>query len=233
MTEALYLKDCYLKEFDATVVSVKDGKYVVLDKTTFYPVGGGEPHDTGKILFNGEKYNVVFTGKFDGDINHEIDKGGLKVGDKVHGIIDWDRRYRLMRMHTSAHVLASIIHKETGALITGGNLGLEKSSDDFSLENFDREKFQGYVDKANEIVNQAKEVKIRFVPREEAIKLSKLAEGDYKDYDELRLIEVDGIDIQPCGGCHLKNTSEIKGIKLVSLENKGKGRKRIYFTLVD
>src|SRR3989344_576748 len=233
MTEALYLKDCYLKEFDATVVSVKDGKYIVLDKTAFYPVGGGEPHDTGKILFNGEEYNVVFTGKFDGEISHEVDKEGLKAGDKVQGIIDWDRRYRLMRMHTSAHVLASIIHKETGALITGGNLGLEKSSDDFSLENFDREKLQSYIDKANEVVKEGKDVRINFMSKEEAKKLSKLAEGNYEDYDELRLIEVDGVDIQPCGGCHLKNTSEIKGIKLVSLDNKGKGRKRIYFTLVD
>ena len=105
MQNALYMKDSYLKEFEAVVESVKDEKYVVLDKTAFYPNGGGQPFDTGTIEANGEQYPVVFVGKFEGKISHEIAKSGLKVGDKVTGKIDWERRYRLMRMHTAAHII--------------------------------------------------------------------------------------------------------------------------------
>ena len=126
MTEALYLKDCYLKEFDAIIENVKDEKYIILDKTAFYPVSGGQPHDTGNIVCNDQEYNIVFVGKFDGKISHEIDKEGLKEGDKVRCIINWNRRYKLMRMHTAAHILDSVIHNESGAMFTGNQLGEDK-----------------------------------------------------------------------------------------------------------
>ena len=100
MKGALYMDDSYLKEFEAAVESVKDGKYIVLDKTAFYPIGGGQPHDTGTMICNGDEYPIVYVGKFSGMISHEVAKPGLKEGDKVTGRIDWNRRYRLMRMHT-------------------------------------------------------------------------------------------------------------------------------------
>lgn len=233
MTEVLYLKDCYLKEFDATVISVKDNKYITLDKTAFYPVSGGQPNDTGKIISSGIEYNIIFVGKFDNNISHEVDKEGLKQGNKVHCIIDWNRRYKLMRMHTAAHILDSVIHKESGALFTGNQLGEDKSRLDFNLETFDREKMQSYITKANEEIKKSKEVKISFMPKEEASKLSMLLEWDYGDMKELRVIDIEGIDKQPCGGTHIKNTSEIKEIIFDSVDNKGKGRKRIYFKLKD
>lgn len=233
MTEALYLDNCYLKEFDASVVSVKDGKYVILDKTAFYPVGGGEPHDTGKIICNRNEYNVIFVGKFGGDISHEVDKPGLNVGDKVHCLVNWDRRYKLMRMHTATHILCAVINKDTGAIFTGNQLGEDKTRIDLSLESFDKEIVQRFIEKANEETRKNKDVKINFVSKEEGEKLSKLSDWDYEGMDKLRMVNVEGIDVQPCGGCHIKNTSEIKGIEFLSIENKGKGRKRIYFKLID
>lgn len=233
MTEVLYLKDCYIKEFEATVINVKDNKYIILDKTAFYPIGGGQPNDTGKIVSNGIEYNVVFVGKFDGNISHEVDKEGLKEGDKVHCIINWERRHKLMRMHTAAHILDSVIHKESGALFTGNQLGEDKSRLDFNLETFDRERMASYIEKANEEIKKAKDVKISFMSKEEASKLSMLLEWDYGDMKELRVIDIEGIDKQPCGGTHIKNTSEIKKIIFDSVDNKGKGRKRLYFKLAD
>ncbi len=233
MQEGIYLKDCYLKEFDAVVKSVKDGKYIILNQTAFYPVSGGQPHDTGKIICNEVDYNVVFVGKFDGNISHEVDKEGLKEGDKVHCVIDWNKRYKLMRMHTATHILCAIANQTGNVLITGSQLGEDKTRVDLSLESMDKEIINGLIGKTNEEISKNLDIKISFLPREEAEKLSKLAEADYQDLKELRMINIDGIDFQPCGGTHVKNSSEIKGIELVSLENKGKGRKRIYFKLKD
>ena len=215
MQEGLYLRDCYLKEFDAIIENVKDEKYIILDKTAFYPVSGGQPHDTGNIVCNDQEYNIVFVGKFDGKISHEIDKEGLKEGDKVRCIINWNRRYKLMRMHTAAHILDSVIHNESGAMFTGNQLGEDKSRLDFNLEKFDREKMKSYIEKANEEINKNKDVKITFMPKDEAEKLSMLLDWDYGDMKELRVIEIEGIDKQPCGGTHVKNTSEIKRIEFV------------------
>ncbi len=238
MTEVLYLLDCYLKEFEATVESVKDDKYVVLDKTAFYPNAGGQPYDTGKLIAeDGKDYNVMYVAKFGDDISHEVDNPGLKPGDKVKAVIDWDRRYRLMRMHTAAHVISIIIEKDADALITGNQLGLDKSRIDFNLENFDREKFSKYMDKANETIKKGAEIRLFLMPRDEAIRkyvrLTNLAKGFSEDIKELRLVEIVGVTIEACGGTHLKNISEIKGVKLLKLDNKGKNNRRLYYELVD
>ena len=134
MENALYMTDSYLKEFEAVVESVKDDKFVILDQTAFYPQGGGQPHDTGVMQLNDDDYPVIFAGKFEGKISHEVSKPGLKVGDKVTGKIDWERRYRHMRMHTAAHIIDAVLFNESGALCTGNQLGLEKSRIDFSLD---------------------------------------------------------------------------------------------------
>ncbi len=156
MTEALYFLDCYLTEFKATVEKVTDGKFVVLDRTAFYPESGGQPGDTGKLVreSDGAEFEVLYVGKFNGEISHEIAgenvSAGLKAGDKVKGFIDWDRRYRHMRMHTATHVIANVIEKEAGAQITGNQLGLDQSRVDFSLEVFDRDRFTEYEKIAND-----------------------------------------------------------------------------------
>ncbi len=233
MTKKLYWEDSYMTEFEATVVSVENG-FVELDSTAFFATGGGQSHDTGKLIANGNDFMVSDVSKSGDKILHKIAKEGLKAGDKVRGIMDWDRRYRLMKMHTASHLLSSIIHKETGALISGGNLDLEKSRIDFNLEDFDREKFTAYVGKANELIKQGAPVKSYFMKREEALKIPgviKLAEAAPPNVDDLRIVEIVGIDAQADGGLHVKSLNEIGEIEIVKLENKGKNNRRLYYNL--
>ena len=233
MTKVLYMTDSYVKEFDATVIEAS-GKLVELDQTAFYPNGGGQPNDLGTIESNGKVFNIVNITKNSGKIIHEIDSEGLSVDDKVHCVIDWDRRYRLMRMHTAAHIIDAILYKEAGALCTGNQLGVEKSRIDFSLDVIDREKMQKFIDSSNEAVDKAIEVKIYFMEREEALKIPgivKLAAAMPPSVSELRIVEIPDIDMQADGGTQVKNTKEIGKIQLLSMENKGKNNRRIYYTL--
>ena len=235
MTNALYLKDSYLRECDATVVSVKDGKYVVLDQTIFYPKGGGQPWDTGKIMKENETYNVVYVGKFSGEISHEVDRVGLREGDKVHCVLDWERRYKLMRSHTAAHVFASLLCTGTGALVTGNQLEEDKIRFDFSLEKYDREILNKYIDKANDLFRKDIPVKWYELPKKEALKIPgviKMADALPPDIPNLRIVEVVGVDKQADGGTHVKNLKEVGQIKLLKTKNKGKNNRRVYFTLI-
>jgi misacylated tRNA(Ala) deacylase len=234
MTRALYLEDSHLRECDATVVSVKDGKYVVLDQTIFYPKGGGQPWDTGKMLKGNEVYNVVYVGKFAEEISHEVDHPGLKEGDKIRCVLNWERRYRLMRSHTAAHLFASILCVGTGALVTGNQLEQDKIRFDFSLEKFDPEILKNYVDKANELLKQDIQVKWYELPKEEALKIPgvvKMAEAFPPDIPRLRIVEIVGVDRQADGGTHVKNLKEVGQIKILKTENKGKQNRRVYFAL--
>ena len=244
MTEVLYYLDCYLKEFEAVVEKVSDGKYVILDRSAFYPESGGQPNDAGKLVReeDGAVFDVVYVGKFGGDISHEVVASDetvpvLKAGDKIKGIIDWERRYRHMRMHTATHVVANVIEREAGAQITGNQLGLDKSRVDFSLEAFDRDKFAEYEKMANDVIAAKHPINFYLVSREEAeeklSRLTTLAKGFSEDIKEIRLVEIEEITIEACGGTHLKNTGEIKGIRIEKLQNKGKSNRRMYFTLLD
>jgi len=234
LTRALYLEDSYLKECEAVVASVKDGKFVVLDQTLFYPKGGGQPCDTGKIIRGDEVFNVVYVGKFSGEISHEVDRVGLKQGESVRCVLDWDRRYRLMRSHTAAHLFASLLCNGTGALVTGNQLETDKIRFDFSLEQFDPGVLQEYVDKTNQLLSRDVPVKSYELPREEALKIPgivKMAEAFPPDIPRLRIVELVDLDKQADGGTHVKNLNEVGQIKLLKTENKGKNNRRIYFTL--
>lgn len=234
MTRALYLEDSYLRECDATVVSVKDGKYVVFDQTIFYPKGGGQPWDTGKVLKGNDVYNVVYVGKFEGEISHEVDRPGLQEGDRIRCVLDWERRYRLMRSHTAAHLFASILCTGTGALVTGNQLEQDKIRFDFSLEKFDPEILKRYVDKANELLKEDIPVKWYELPKEEALKIPgvvKMAEAFPPDLPRLRIVEIVGVHRQADGGTHVKNLREVGQIKILKTENKGKQNRRVYFAL--
>jgi Ser-tRNA(Ala) deacylase AlaX len=234
MTKALYLLDSYLKETKAIVISIKDGKYVTLDQTIFYPKGGGQPYDTGRIIKGKEVYNVVYVGKFSGEVSHEVDHAGLRVGDKVTCVLNWDRRYKLMRSHTAAHVLASLLNKETGALITGNQLEEDHVRFDFSLEQFDRNLLEKYLEKANRLFDKDIAIKWYELPREEALKISgivKMASAFPPNLPVLRIVEIVGVDKQADGGTHVRNLKEIGKIELIKTENKGKNNRRIYFRL--
>lgn len=229
----LYYLDAYLKEFKAEVKEVNNGKYIVLDNTAFYPIGGGQTFDTGKLVSNNKEHNVVYVGKFDGKISHEVDNEGLKMGDMVKGTINWDRRYKLMRMHTATHIVSTLIHNETGALITGNQLEPDKARIDFSLEDFDKEKMKEYIEKSNEIIKRNLNVKSYFITKEEAEKIPGLTKLAMKlpERESIRIVEIGDYDRQADGGTHVKNTSEIGNVVFLTANNKGKNNRRIYFTL--
>ena len=197
-------------------------------------MAGGVAYDKGVFLRNGEEFPVIYTGKFEGKISHEVSKPGLKEGDKITGKIDWSRRYKLMRLHTTAHLLSAIFHTKANAKITGGQIDIEKSRIDFSLENFDREKIQEYSSIANELIKKDMPVKIYYKNREEAMKIPgiiKLANALPPDVETLRIVEIEGVDIQADGGCHVKSLKEIGEIEILKAENKGKDNRRVYYTV--
>ncbi len=231
-----YLLDCYKREFDAKVTKVTDAVFVTLDQTYFYPTGGGQPYDTGTITSNGKKYKVMFVKKENGEIIHEVSDLGLKEGDSIHGVIDWDRRYIHMRYHTAEHILSHIISSKTGALITGNQLEADKARIDFALENYDKEKILEYIAEANKIIKAGHEIKWYILQKKEAQaalgdKLTTLAKGFSQEIQEVRIVDIIGFEKEACGGTHLKNTSEVGEIKFVKAENKGKSNRRIYIVL--
>ena len=232
--EKIYMEDAYIKEFSARVLSVSGGNHIILDRTAFYPLGGGQPNDVGVLKREGEEFRVVNVLKSGEEIVHEVDRGGLKEGDEVLGIIEWNRRYNHMKSHTAAHVISTVINRETGALITGNQLYENKFRVDFDLENFDKELFLKLIDLANEELGRAREVKTYYLPREEALKIPgmvKLAGVLPPEVDKLRIVEIEDLDIQADGGTHVRNTSEIGKLKFDSAENKGRGRKRVMVVL--
>ncbi len=234
MTKALFLIDSYMKESYAKVLSVKDEKYVILDQTIFYPKGGGQQHDTGKLIKGNEIYNVLYVGHCSGQISHEVDRPGLRAGDDVYCILNWERRYKLMRSHTAAHVFASLLNVGTDALITGNQLEEDKVRFDFSLKEFDRELLVEYIAKANKMFDTDVSVKWYELPKDEAMKIPgvvKMAKAFPPELPFLRIVEIVGLDRQADGGTHVRNLKEVGKIALVKTENKGKSNRRIYFKL--
>lgn len=241
MAEKLYLKDSYLKEFDAVIEKIVDGRLVVLDRTAFYPASGGQPTDLGKLVVEGRELEVVSVKQSGNEVMHELKAGAeglneLKAGLKVKGIIDWPRRHKLMRMHSAAHILSSVLFKELNALITGNQLDVEKSRIDFNVNEFDQSLLAGFEAKANEVVEKALPQTVSFMPFDEAMKLPelfRLKDVLPKNLPELRVVSIEGFDRQADGGTHVANTKEIGRIKFVKFENKGKENRRIYFTVED
>ncbi|MFX1285797.1 MAG: alanyl-tRNA editing protein [Promethearchaeota archaeon] len=235
MSKALYLDDMLLKEFEAEVISVTDGKYVVLNQTAFYPKSGGIANDEGTLTRGSDVFNVVYVRKFGGAISHEVDKEGLQVGDKVTGTLDWDRRYHLMRFHTAAHVLSGAFYKNLGAKITGNDISiLEQGRIDFNLEHFDRSLIEEQVENSNKIIQEDHPVEVYYLDRSEVEKdpdLVKLAMGIPKGIKTIRIVDIKNFDRQPDGGCHIQSLKEIGIISIKKLVNKGKNNRRLYFTI--
>jgi misacylated tRNA(Ala) deacylase len=228
----IYIEDSYIKSFDA-LVSSADGEKVVLDRTAFYPQSGGQPSDLGSIFRGEEEFRVLRVDP--PDPVHVLDKPGLASGDKVSGRIDWERRYCFMRSHTACHILSAVIFSETGARITGNQIDLAKSRIDFSLEKFDKSEMAAYVDRANRIIVENHPVKTSMLSKTEAMAIPDLVRlaMAVPDREEIRVVEIEGIDRQACGGTHVCSTGVVNGIRLVKAENKGKSNRRVYFELVD
>ena len=155
MANALYMDDSYLKEWDAEVKSISKDKFIILDKTAFFPRGGGVEWDTGTITTDDENvFNVVYTGKFSGEISHEVDNKGLKVGDKVKCNLNWNRRYLLMRYHTATHVLSGVFFNEYGLKVTGNQLTTEKGRIDLNMDEMDVDLIKKAIEKSNLIIKK-------------------------------------------------------------------------------
>jgi len=230
LTEKLFWQDAYIKEFEATVVSTQ-GNRLVLDRTAFNPRGGGLVSDLGTI----ESQALAEVVKEGDEIFHVFQAPpALAAGTKVHCALDWARRYRIMRMHTTAHILSSVVHGETGALITGNQISPDESRVDFDLDAFDKEKMSSYVEQVNSVVGRGVEVRSFFMKREEAMKmpgLVKLANAAPPSVETLRIVQIGDVDTQADGGVHVKNTSEIGKVVGLRTENKGKKNRRLYFTV--
>jgi misacylated tRNA(Ala) deacylase len=233
-TKQLYLYDSYLKEFDACVEKATANQ-VVLNQTAFHPLTGGVACDTGFLTEADLPSRVVSVeiNKETKEIVHVLEKeADFKQGDLIKGVIDWERRFKLMRLHTAAHLVAAILYRDQNALVTGGQVDIEYVKLDFNLPKTDREVFEAAVVKANQEAMKNNLLKIYFVARDEALKMPgvvKLAERMPPQEKELRIVEIPGVDLQADGGPHVKNTKEVGEIQLLRIENKGKNQRRAYF----
>ncbi len=237
MTKALYLEDMYLKEFKAVVESVSEGKFIVLDQTAFYPKSGGVDNDLGifKRLSDNKEFKVIFARKIEKEISHEVEELGLKVGDKIRGILDWNRRFELMKYHTAAHVLSGVFFNQGNVKVTGNNLVVGKGRVDFNFPNFERDLVEKFVERSNEILSSDLQVETYYITRDELEKdasLTKLAMGLPKNIKHVRIVDIKSFDKQPDGGCHVSHLGEIGKISIQKIQNKGKNNRRLYFELI-
>jgi misacylated tRNA(Ala) deacylase len=238
MTDLLYLTDSYTQSFDAVITKLEYEKHgIILDQTCFYPGGGGQPSDTGILSIEKSDYTVKQITKMGSDIVHLLDKDVLlpEVKSSIHGQIDWERRYQLMRTHTAMHILCGVIFRDYGASVTGGSMDPLKGRMDFEFETMQKELVQTIQSAVNIEVANARPVRIAILPREEAFqipdlirtKINLLPEG----INQVRVVEIVGLDIQADGGTHVNNTSEVGQIRIVDYKSKGKINKRIYVEL--
>ncbi len=238
MTELLYHTDAYLQEFDASVLTVlADERAVVLDRTAFYPGGGGQPCDFGSLTVNGVVYVVDKVKKQGADVLHFL--GGTSplpsVGSASHGTLDWVRRHKLMRTHTALHVLCGTVFRDYGALVTGGDMEPLKGRMDFEFETMRGDLVREIELAVNKEVAEAREIRVNILPREEAFqipdlirtKINLLPEG----IPQVRTIEIVGLDLQADGGTHVRNTNEVGKIRVVDYKSKGAINKRIYIEI--
>ncbi|OYT60070.1 alanyl-tRNA editing protein [Euryarchaeota archaeon ex4484_178] len=203
-----------------------------LDRTAFYTGGGGQPCDTGKIIAGDREYEVV--GIKREDALHIIEGDKPEVGEKVRGIINWERRHRIMRTHTAVHVVSGVAYQQFGVVITGNQLYEGRARLDLSFENMSKELALEIIEESNKVVQKDLPVKWYFISKEEfknRPELMRVKPKLYEKYDKIRVVEIEGFDIQADGGTHVKSLSEIGKIELQKYESKGRKNKRIYIVL--
>ena len=231
-TELLHLRDAYLREFDATVTAV-DGERVALDQTAFYPTGGGQPHDSGTLA----GASVVDVRKEGDDVWHTLEGAVPDVGARVHGVLDWDRRHRLMRTHSALHVLCGVIWNEYGTAVTGGNMEPLEARMDFAFDPLP----EGFAARITELVNAEiaadRPIEVSFLPRDTAVEDEDLIRTAVNlipaSVHEIRVVDIVGLDKQADGGTHVRSTGEIGSFEVVRTESKGKGNKRLRIRVRD
>ncbi len=242
MTDVLCYRDAYARSVEARVVAVEgaESPLIVLDRTVFYPGGGGQPSDRGLLLraADGRSWTVRAARKAGGDVVHELEPGGEppSVGDLLTADLDWARRHALMRTHTALHALCGVVWRDYGALVTGGNMEPGAGRMDFEFERLSGDLVDEIEAKVNLELEAGRPIRVNVLPREEAFaipdlirtKINLLPEG----IEEVRTIEIVGLDLQADGGTHVANTSEVGRIRVTGYESKGRINKRIRIELV-
>jgi misacylated tRNA(Ala) deacylase len=234
MTDLLYQTDSYVKEFTAHVIGVDQEQHgVLLDRTAFYPGGGGQPNDVGTLAVDGKTYTVSKAAR--GNV-HIIEGDDLPaIGAEVQGVLEWERRYKLMRTHTAMHILCGVVWRDYGASVTGGNMEPLNGRMDFEFERLQKELVTEIEERINAEVQAARDVRVAILPREQAFqipdlirtKINLLPEG----IPEVRTVEIVGLDLQADGGTHVANTREVGRIRIADYKSKGGINKRIYVEL--
>lgn len=238
MTAPIYYDDSYIQTFEATITAVDEENHgVILNQTAFYPGGGGQPADFGSLTFEDITYAVKRAKKIGGKIVHIMDGEAPlpAVGASVHGQLDWEHRYKLMRTHTAMHILCGVIYRDYGASVTGGNMDPLKGRMDFEFETMHKELVEEINAAINAEVIKARPVSWRILPREEAFQIPDLIRTKINllpdGISEVRVVELEGLDLQADGGTHVRNTSEVGTIHVTDYKSKGKINKRIYVEL--
>ena len=235
MTEELFLGDSYLREFEAVVVELS-GREVILDRTAFYPGGGGQPPDRGTLGIGPVHASVVDARREGRQVVHVLDNPIPNTVRELEGSLDWERRYGHMRHHTALHVLSGVIWRNFGAKVTGGQMRSDRARMDFS---FPEEWTTGVVGEIERLTNEAlaeeRPVKVYELPREEALENPDLIRTQVNLVPErvsmIRIVEIEGIDTQADGGTHVANTGEVGEIEITSHKSKGRQNKRVEFVL--
>lgn len=238
MTQLLYQVDSYLRTFEANVTAVDyDNMAVLLDRTVFFPGGGGQPHDTGFLIWAGATLEVIRPLKGEEGIWHKLapDSALPSEGSIVTGELAWTRRYSLMRTHSALHVLCGVVFRDYGALVTGGDMEPLKGRMDFEFETLHKDLVQVIDEAVNREVKAGRDVRIQILPREQAFQIPDLIRTKINllppGIREVRTVEIAGLDLQADGGTHIANTAEIGQVKVVDYKSKGKINKRIYIEL--
>ena len=235
MTEELFLTDAYLRRFKARVVAL-DGREAVLDKTAFYPGGGGQPADKGTLGVGPVRASVVDARREGGGIVHVLDTAIPDTVRELNGELDWERRYAHMRYHTALHALSGVIWKAFDAKVTGGQLRPDRARMDFSFPGEWTADVVGEIERlTNEALEEERPVWVYELPREEALKNPDLIRTQVNLVPErvrtVRIVEIEGIDTQADGGTHVANTREVGSLEITGHKSKGRQNKRVEFVL--
>jgi misacylated tRNA(Ala) deacylase len=235
VTEELFLEDSYLREFEAGVVELS-GREVILDRTAFYPGGGGQPPDKGTLGIGPVRASVVDARREGRDVVHVLDNHIPDTVRELKGNLDWERRYGHMRHHTALHVLSGVIWQNFGAKVTGGQMRADRARMDFSFPEEWTTDVVGEIERlTNEALSEGRPVKVYELPRGEALKNPDLIRTQVNLVPErvkvIRIVEIEGLDTQADGGTHVANTSEVGRMEITGHKSKGRQNKRVEFVL--